>query len=247
MPEVAEREVARVDSPPIVEGPAPYDTADAQTLVIRQIGNAWAKPFVSIFEPHYGASGGTVTNTTALWRGGTLVGVKVESVVNGSNFTHYVLSNPQDNQVYTDTSLGLSFTGRVAVIADYEPGSYELYIGDGRSLSYRGYTISSESGSDTEINMIAPPGQVPTITSNAAVNSASALAPEVTQLSFISADAISLNASGSMGVAHSIWTSTNLISGSWALLDSGTVTNEIFVLDSIPASNSAAFYRVTTP
>ncbi len=95
MPAVATREVAKVDAPPISEAPAPYDNTPAPTLVIRQIGDAWDKPFVTIYEPHSGVDGGTVQNVTALSQGNMVVGVKVESLVGGSNITQYI--HPQQN------------------------------------------------------------------------------------------------------------------------------------------------------
>lgn len=168
MPSIAVREVAKTDAPPITYAPAPYDKRDAPTLVVRQIGDAWDTPFVSVFEPHYSASGGTIEKTTALWSSGKVVGVKVESRVGGSPVIHYVISNPNDNQTYTDSSIGLSFQGRFGIIADYGLGDYELYVGDGRSIEYKGYSITSNSG-DTEASMVIRPWQVPVVTANGPV------------------------------------------------------------------------------
>lgn len=168
MPAIATREVAKTDAPPIKYAPAPYDNRDSPTLVIRQIGEAWDEPFVSVFEPHFGASGGTVRSTTALRRGDTVVGVKVESEVGGRNVVHHVISNPNDNQTYEDPASGLSFQGRFAIVADFGGGDLELYLGDGRSLAYGGTSIASLGG-DTEASLVIRPGQEPVVTSNGAV------------------------------------------------------------------------------
>lgn len=247
MPEIDTREVAFVDSPPIVDAPAPYDNDSAPTLVVRKIGDAWSKPFVSVFEPHADAGGGTVQNTTTLWRSGTAVGVKVESIVGGSNVVHYVLSNTGDNQTYTEPSIGLSFTGRFGVIADYGNATYELYLGDGRSMSYRGNSMTSVSGSDTEASMICAAGMDPVVTANSPVNVVAASAPNVTSMVPASGNSMSFTLSGSMGVPYRFWSSTNLISDSWNLIQSGVVTENPFTLNDPAATNSAKFYRFSTP
>jgi hypothetical protein len=109
-----------------------------------------------------------VQTTAALWRSGTVVGVKIESLIGNHPVTHYVFSNPFDNQTYTDSSIGLSFQGRFGIIADCGRGDYELYIGDGRLMAYKGYSISSLGG-DTEASMVIRPWQAPVVTANGPV------------------------------------------------------------------------------
>lgn len=47
-PAIAHREYASVMSPPIVEF---NSTADSPAIVVRQIGDAWDKPFAVVYEP----------------------------------------------------------------------------------------------------------------------------------------------------------------------------------------------------
>jgi autotransporter-associated beta strand protein len=170
MPAVASREYAKVDSPPIIDAPSPYDTKDAPTLVVRQIGEAWNKAFATVYEPHYGSTGGKVQNVTHLLRSGAVVGVKVESTVNGKNLVQHVISNPDAAETYTDAAIGLSFTGRFGIASDNGDGTTTLYLGEGSSMSYRGNSVATANGASSQAEARFTPGQPPVVTSNTAVN-----------------------------------------------------------------------------
>jgi autotransporter-associated beta strand protein len=170
MPAVASREYAKVDSPEILEAPGPYNNRVAPALVIRQIGEAWNKAFATVYEPHFGSTGGTVTNVTQLLRGGIVVGVKVESTVGLRDAVHYILSNPAAGETYTDPATGLSFTGRFGIAADNGDGTTTLYLGEGSSLSYRGNSVTTASGAASQAEVRFAPGQPAAVTSNAPVN-----------------------------------------------------------------------------
>ncbi len=170
MPAVASREYAKVDSPDILEAPSPYNSRVAPTLVVRQIGEAWNKAFATVYEPHFGITGGTVQNVTQLLRSGIVVGVKVESTVGLKNVVHYILSNPAAGETFTDATVGLSFTGRFGIAADNGDGSTTLYLGDGSSLAYRGNSVATVSGAASQAEVRFTPGQSPVVTSNTPVN-----------------------------------------------------------------------------
>ncbi|MEY4245304.1 MAG: hypothetical protein RLZZ245_2889, partial [Verrucomicrobiota bacterium] len=174
MPAVASREYAKVDSPPIVDAPSPYDTKVAPTLVVRQIGEAWDKAFATVYEPHYGSTGGKVMNVTQLLRSGVVVGVKVESTVAGKNLVQYVISNPGAAETYTDAAIGLSFTGRFGIASDNGDGTTTLYLGEGSSMSYRGNSVATANGASSQAEARFSPGQPPVVTSNTAVNAIAA-------------------------------------------------------------------------
>ncbi len=173
MPGAADREYARVTSPPIVDAPAGYNEAAnkrAPAVVIRKYGEAWKQPFAAVFEPHLGDAGtGSVKSVAKLERSGTVVGLQVGSVVNGRAIVQYVLSNPGATEVYTDTARGLSFTGRYAVVTDNGDGSGSLYLGEGSALAYKGNTVTSVSGASTQAYVEFAAGQPSVATSNAPV------------------------------------------------------------------------------
>ena len=245
LPTVTNREYAQVSSPPIVD----YNsTAKSPTMVVRQIGDAWDKPFAAVFEPHYSASGSTVTNVTALWRSNLVVGLQIESVLGGSGRVHYVFSNPNATETYTNAAIGLTFKGRFGIVADNGDGTTDLYLGQGSSLAYRGNSVNVVGGTNSQAEVQFTPGQSPSITANAPVTVVPASAPVFSLITRQPDGSISLQSSGSNGVPYRLWGKTNLSSGSWTLLNSGTVTNSPFVIsDGGAVSNVTRFYRFSTP
>ena len=63
-----------------------------------------------------------------------------------------------------------SFTGRFGIAADNGDGTTTLYLGDGSSLSYRGNSVATVSGSASQAEVRFTPGQPPVVTSNTPVN-----------------------------------------------------------------------------
>ncbi len=177
MPAVANREYAKVDSPAIVDAPAPYNSRLAPTLVIRQIGEAWEKAFATVYEPHMGSSAGSVQNDTQLLRGNVVVGVKVESNTGTRNVIQYIFSNPNSTETYTNTTEGINFKGRFGIASSNGDGSVTLYLGEGSSMTYRGNTVATVSGSNSQAQVRFTPGLTPEVTANAAVNVTPAPAP----------------------------------------------------------------------
>lgn len=250
LPAVTNREYARVNSPAIIDAPAPYDSSNdlSAAIVVRQIGDAWDKPFAVVYEPNFGATGGSVTNVTTLVRSNIVVGLKIESSVGGSNRVHYVFSNPNANETYSDASIGLSFQGRFGVVADNGGSAVSLYLGEAKSLSYRGNSVATVSGTNSQAEARFVPGQSPAVTANASVNVVAASVPQFTLVTRQTNEAISLTAVGSNGVPYRLWSSTNLTSGSWSVWGSGTVTNSPFVIqDSNAPGVPARIYRFSIP
>ncbi|MEY4385585.1 MAG: hypothetical protein RLY20_868, partial [Verrucomicrobiota bacterium] len=244
LPAVTSREYARVSSPPIVD----YSSADSPAVVVRQIGDAWDKPFAAVYEPHFSAGGSTVTDVTALWRSNIVVGLKIESSLAGKPRVHYIIANPNANETYSDASLGLVFKGRFGIVDDKGSNSVSLYLGQGSLLAYRGNSVSVVGATNSAAEVQFNPGQAPVISANAPVNTVLASAPTFTSISLPGGGVISLQAAGSNGVPYRLWTATNLAGGAWSVLNSGTVTNSPFVIQDVDAtSNATRFYRLSTP
>ncbi len=182
IPGSAGREYSKVTTPKIVEAPGLYDSKRAPALVVRQNGEAWNRPFAVVFEPHLGVAG-SVKNVTKIEKNGALVGLKVESFVAGMKIVQYVLSNPGAADTYADSSIGLSFTGRFAVVTDNGDFSGSLYMGQGSRLEYRGLGIVSVTGANTEANANFASGREPMITSNAPVSFISRTQPDISAVS----------------------------------------------------------------
>jgi autotransporter-associated beta strand protein len=247
MAAVANREYAKVDAPPFTEYD-PNPTGPGPTMVVRQIGDAWDKPFAVVYEPHYSAGGATVTNVTALWTGNVVVGLKIESVVGGVGRVHYVLSNTNATDTYQDPALGLVFTGRFGIVSDDGLGHVSLYLGQGKSLSYRGNAVTVAGGTNSAAEVQFTAGQPPVITANSPVNVVPVAAPAFTQVSGPVNGVISFTAGSSPGVPYTLWSCTNLASAHWVSLFSGTVTNSSFVLQDTNATGAPQrYYRFSTP
>ena len=91
-------------------------------------------------------------------------------------------------------------------------------------------------------------GQSPIITANAPVNIVAASAPAFTQIVRQPNGVASMTATGSPGVPYTLRGRTNLATGTWTSLSSGTVTNSPFVIqDGGAVSNSTRFCRFSTP
>lgn len=250
MPAVATREVAKVDSPPIVDAPNPYGNDPSPTLVVRQIGEAWDKPFAVVFEPHFSINGGTVQQVTKLVRGEVVVGLKVESLVGGQNLMHYVISNPNATETFTEATLDLSFTGRFAVITDKDGTPSELYLGEGSSLSYGGYAVASVGGTNTQASVLFAVGQAPVITANAPVLVTVPIvsAPAFTRIEHLSSGVISLTATGAVSSPFTLWASPDVPGPTWTEITNGTVSASPFVIQDTGVTNHAArFYRFSAP
>jgi autotransporter-associated beta strand protein len=245
MPTVTNREYARVVSPPIVD----YNSsADSPAIVVRQIGDAWNKPFAAVYEPHFSATGSTVTNVTVLWRSNIVVGLKIESAVGGQPRVHYVFSNTNATDTYSDNSIGLSFTGRFGIIADNGGGDVDLYLGQARTLSYRGNLVTAVGGTNVQAEARFAPGQPPVVVANQSVTTVVPAAPVVTLITRDAAGTVSLWATGSNGVPYSLWSRTNLTLGNWELLGGGTVlTNPFLTPHGGTSNNQSRFYQFSTP
>ncbi|MCH7226225.1 hypothetical protein [Haloferula sp. A504] len=169
MPTIASREIARVASPPIVDAPSPYHSRNAPAVVVRQTGEAWKNPFVSVFEPSFESDGSTVQSVEAFSQGGVVRCVKVESVVDGESVTHYVVSNPQATQTFSNSGIGISFTGRFGIVEDREDGTVRMYLGAGSAIQYQGNSLTSNGGGNTQAEAVLVPYFDPSVRSNSAI------------------------------------------------------------------------------
>lgn len=117
------------------KGSAPKELQDltVPTLVVRQDGPAWEKPFVAIFEPYFETEGSSLVSIEPLQAQQAhpdFVGLKVTTRHDG---IQYILNNTSDA---TATTAGdIHFSGTYAVISESTAGIQALYLGSGRSLS----------------------------------------------------------------------------------------------------------------
>lgn len=145
VPEGIEREYTKALAPPTREAENSYLEKKTQVIAIRQKGEAWNKPFMVVFEPTRNKNS-SVQSIEPLIDRNKIVGAKVVSKVNKTLITDYIISQDQDNAVYTNIELNIIFKGRFGIVRIENENirtSYSLYIGKGKTLSFKDYHIES--------------------------------------------------------------------------------------------------------
>ena len=136
MPAVASREYTTAMAPASFEAPGSYAILKTPTLVVRQAGDAWAQPFVSVFEPS-ALDLETIEEVTTLQKDGAFVGLKIVSRPPAGALTQYLILQENADDVFVDAALGLEMTGRFGVVTlNAEGALVSLYLGDGQRLAW---------------------------------------------------------------------------------------------------------------
>jgi hypothetical protein len=128
----------------VVKGSVPRELQELPlpTLVVRQEGEAWSKPFVAVYEPYYKDEGSSLQVIRALepkTAPGDFIGVAVKTKNAG---VQYVLNNTDD--AATVSVAGITFVGNYGVIAETEQGIESFYLGRGRALVKDGMGIDGQ-------------------------------------------------------------------------------------------------------
>ena len=147
MPGGENREYTACKGPSTIEAQMGYEDIKTPVLTVRHLGEAWDKPFISIFEPSRNTSG-TVNSVENLYTETKIVGAKVTSLVNGNIMTDYIISNENDGETYTSVGPDMSFTGRFAIVrTEIKNGTTDvsLYIGKGEQLTFNGQTLDADT------------------------------------------------------------------------------------------------------
>ena len=142
------RDYTKVMAPPSSEAPKAYETKQTPTLVIRQKGEAWAVPFAVVYEPFEGDNDkGTVQTVEQIIQNGVFKGLTIKSLVSGKAITQYALILENNNAVFEDKTLGITFKGRYAILTVDEKGKTQsVYVGEGQSFSFQKIKIASKNG-----------------------------------------------------------------------------------------------------
>ncbi len=141
LPSGVEREYTTATAPPTRESRNGYVDKPTQVLVVRQEGEAWERPFISILEPSCNAAG-SVESVEPICDGGSLIGAKVVSNVKGARVVDYIINQSDEKAEYRDKSSGVSFTGRYGVVR-VTNDCVTLYIGKGECIKYKGFEINA--------------------------------------------------------------------------------------------------------
>ncbi|WP_205510026.1 heparinase II/III domain-containing protein [Longitalea arenae] len=140
------RELFTVKSPKstaIDRGIVPKEIADLPlpTIVARQYGEAWTKPFVAVYEPSSGAQPASIVSISSITPAkapADFTGIVVKSR-NGS--TQTVFSTASGEEVINHKDY--TFRGTYGVVSEYSHEIHYLFLGNGRSLAKGGVSIST--------------------------------------------------------------------------------------------------------
>ena len=117
---------------------------------------------------------------------------------------------------------------------------------DVRTVGTNSLATVRGTSSQAEVRFVS--GQLPSITANVPVNTVAASPPSVAGIMRQANGVMSLTATGSPGVPYRLWSSPNLATGTWTVVESGTLTTSPFVIqDPGAAGKPARFYRFSTP
>jgi hypothetical protein len=124
------------------------------TFAARIQGDAWANPFVFVYESSTGDEGFAVKSVERLMDKRGFKGLKINVDTGTKQLTQYVILNNKLESNYNNDEIGISFKGRFAIISvDEKTQASELYIGQGQELKYKSKRITAsakENGSMAE-------------------------------------------------------------------------------------------------
>jgi len=139
IPESKGREYTKVMAPPSRESGKIYANQLTPTLIIRQNGEAWDRPFVVVYESFFGDKfEGSVQSVDKILQNGIFKGLIVNSIVNNRPIKQLIIIQSKDDDLFEDKNLHLNFKGRYAVVTlDENAALTELYIGSGSNFSFQ--------------------------------------------------------------------------------------------------------------
>lgn len=136
VPAGIEKAYTQALAPPTREAKNGYVDKKTQVLAIRQQGEAWDNPFITIFEPSKNQNA-SVKKVAPLKDGARTIGAIVSSETDNTRITDIIISQDSDTALYKNDELGLLFKGRFGVVRTVVKGNTTavvLYIGKGEQL-----------------------------------------------------------------------------------------------------------------
>lgn len=114
------------------------------TIVARQTGEAWTKPFVVVFEPSSGKQPASIISTSYFKPTGAendFVGILVESNTNTKDYI-FSATDGKKELMFNDKK----FIGKYAVVSELSNQLGYLFLGNGSNISKSGFSINIAEG-----------------------------------------------------------------------------------------------------
>ena len=118
-----------------------YAALKTPTLVVKQQGEAWKRPFVAVYEPY--AGDGDNIQTVEKISTGDHRPLSVIRITNKDSAVQLVFQSGEDSQLFSNGNW--QFKGTFAVVQLKKGMVEELYLGSGSSIRYGDYSISSNA------------------------------------------------------------------------------------------------------
>ncbi|SOE19841.1 Por secretion system C-terminal sorting domain-containing protein [Spirosomataceae bacterium TFI 002] len=146
IPAGANKEYTKALGPASREAENGYLTKKTQVVAIRQNGEAWNRPFISVFEPSLKEES-SVQSVEPLVFNGASVGAIVTNNVAGNIVSDYIICNDTDDREVDFPDFQLKFKGRFAIVRKEflnDKKVITLYIGEGSNLTFESYSLQSD-------------------------------------------------------------------------------------------------------
>ena len=120
----------------------PYRNLETPTLIARQEGEAWTKPFVAIYEPFSGSENFTVTSIETIDKSdpGRFTALMVK---NKNNANQLVFQCTERTVMHAKDQW--KFKGNFGVVSLQNNQLQYIYLGDGTEVSYGNYGMSAHA------------------------------------------------------------------------------------------------------
>ncbi len=154
IPKESERAYTTALAPGTREAKNGYVDIQTQVLVIRQKGEAWENPFISIFEPSTNKKS-SIQKVETLKQNGQTVGAIIISKVGKSLITDYIICQDTEDAQYQSKKSGISFQGRFAIVRttiEDDKTENTLYIGDGKKLLFGGKKLETNGNTSAVLH-----------------------------------------------------------------------------------------------
>jgi predicted alpha-1,2-mannosidase len=132
------------------------------TLLVRQKGEAWDRPFVAVYQPYTYTEGPSIRSVDYFGHADNFVGIVVQS----ASRTDYIFNSASGDPDISYRTM--QFKGNYAVVGETNGALACLFLGNGRRLAWNKWSITSED-TDVQASLNHSSGDVFELATSAAI------------------------------------------------------------------------------